>query len=881
MSGASNVLAFSPGFNADEARAYFAAIIDGARGILGKLVIASLKDKQFVVRHVQNDSAALDMLVEIAGEWTREGRNVYFAGALFRNDLEPGKKGEEGDVIAVLGLTQDFDDDRAEEYASRMPVPADIVVNTSAGRYQCTVLFQKPLRPAKAKPLAVALKRATGCDACSSDVSHVWRVPGTFNYPSDAKLKKGRAREPQPCRLVHVASALDDRVSSTDLGAAITLAKPDAFHSADPRVQGNSADFDWDQRANPNKEREVLGDVAIIKALEKEGDRSSAAFSLLVRLRRKNYSPQEVLEAVAQFAHKPVMQHYMGRDDWEDALRADIKRAFTKPLMTKETGAIARIEYSRAEDGAKLQYPEVRVVKIVGGALAQNVQDAEAALIEQCSPVFQRGGMIVRPTDTKIEVRDGKEAGDLVLERVAAPAMAHHMTNAAHFVKWDGRSCEWKEINCPREVVDAYLAGGIDWNLRVLSGVVNAPTLRTDGTLLDRPGYDAATGLLYDPRGVEFPPIPAHPTQDEAKLALATFDELIGEFPFATREARAVALSGFLTVCVRRTLRAAPMIAIDGTGAGSGKGLLCDTTTVVGTGRPPSPINAGANEEELEKRIASMMIRGDAVIAVDNLDAPLESSFLCSVLTQETVSPRVLGQSKNLNLPTRHLFMATGNALTLVGDLNRRALVCLIDPKMENPSERAFTFDPVERALRDRPRYVAAALTVLRAYQVAGRPKQAGKVMGSFGDWCRTVRDALLWLGEADPAVTCVPSNPDDPERERFAAVATSWKAVIGIGVPVSAKQAADIAMDAAAPMDGTTARPELREALLAVAAPMARGSLVSIEPRLLGDWLRKKKRLVVGGLRFYPGSAGNQGRRWRLEDVTAQSEGGSDDDLL
>lgn len=875
-------------FREHEARAYFAAIIDRARGMLGKWVIASLKDGQFIIRHVANDSAALNRLVEIAGEWTREDRNVYFAGALFRNDLEPGKKGEETDVLAVFAITEDFDDDRAENYASRMPVPPDIVVSTSSGRYQCAVLFDKPLARDEAKPIAVALKCATGCDACSSDVSHVWRVPGTFNYPSDAKIRKGRARRPQPCRLLHVASPIDDRLSGDDLRVAITLAKPDAFDHAE---QWSADAFDWEQRANPNKEREALGDVAIIKALEKEGDRSSAAFSLLVRLRRKNYSPQEALEAVAQFSNKPVMQHYMERGDWEDALRADIKRAFTKPLMSKDTNAIARIEDSRSERAAKPEYPPARIIKVVGGKLAENVRDAEAALIEQRSPVFQRGGMIVRPTDTKIEVRDGKEAGDLVLERVAAPAMAHHMTNAAHFVKWDGRSCEWKEINCPREVVDAYLAGGIDWNLRVLSGVVNAPTLRPDGSLLDQPGYDAATGLLYDPRGVEFPPIPAQPTRDEARRALASFDELIGEFPFATKEARAVALSGFLTVCIRRTLRAAPLIGIDGTGAGSGKGLLGDTIGTIGSGRPPSPINAGANEEELEKRIASMMIRGDAVIAVDNLDAPLESSFLCSVLTQETVSPRVLGQSKNLNLPTRHLFIATGNALTLVGDLNRRAIICLIDPKMENPSERAFGFNPIERALKGRPRYVAAALTVLRAYQAAGRPKQGGRIMGSFGEWCRTVRDPLLWLGEADPAVTCVPSNPDDPERERFAAVATSWKTVIGIGRAVSAKQAADIAMDAAVSADGREAQPELKEALQAVAAPTARGNVASIDPRLLSGWLTKKKRLVVGGLRFYPDSVINQGRRWRLEDVSGHSargpepstdfEGGSNDDLL
>jgi putative DNA primase/helicase len=413
--------------------------------------------------------------------------------------------------------------------------------------------------------------------------------------------------------------------------------------------------------------------------------------------------------------------------------------------------------------------------------------------------------------------------------------------------------------------------------LRVLSGIVTAPTLRSDGSLLDRPGYDTMTGLLFDTRGVEFPPIPARPTRDEARRALALFDELICKFPFATPEARAVALAGFLTICIRRMLPAAPLFGIDGTGAGSGKGLLADIIAIVGTGRQASPINTGANEEELEKRIASMMIRGDLVILLDNLKDPLDSAFLCTVLTQGTVSPRVLGESKTVKLPTHHMFMVTGNALAYFGDLNRRAITCLIDPKIENPSERVFDFDPIERAIEGRPRYVAAALTVLRAYQAAGRPKQSGKVMGSYGEWCRTVRDALLWLGEADPTVTCIPTNPDDPERQRFAAVVTAWNATIGTGRPVSAKEAGGIAIKASLSTDGKETRPELLDALQAVAAPMARANFAGIDPRRLSQWLGKKKGLVFSGLRFHPDDKSMHGRLWRLENVSRA--GALDDD--
>jgi putative DNA primase/helicase len=166
---------------------------------------------------------------------------------------------------------------------------------------------------------------------------------------------------------------------------------------------------------------------------------------------------------------------------------------------------------------------------------------------------------------------------------------------------------------------------------------------------------------------------------------------------------------------------------------------------------------------------------------------------------------------------------------------------------------------------------------VLRAYQAAGRPKQSGKVMGSYGEWCRTVRDALLWLGEADPTVTCIPTNPDDPERQRFAAVVTAWNATIGTGRPVSAKEAGGIAIKASLSTDGKETRPELLDALQAVAAPMARANFAGIDPRRLSQWLGKKKGLVFSGLRFHPDDKSMHGRLWRLENVSRA--GALDDD--
>ncbi|NRB36684.1 MAG: hypothetical protein HRU31_18555 [Rhodobacteraceae bacterium] len=43
-----------------------------------------------------------------------------------------------------------------------------------------------------------------------------------------------------------------------------------------------------------------------------------------------------------------------------------------------------------------------------------------------------------------------------------------------------------------------------EWNAPVLHGVVSSPTMRKDGTILQTPGYDTASGLLFEPNGVEW-----------------------------------------------------------------------------------------------------------------------------------------------------------------------------------------------------------------------------------------------------------------------------------------------------------------------------------------------------------------------------------------
>jgi putative DNA primase/helicase len=222
-----------------------------------------------------------------------------------------------------------------------------------------------------------------------------------------------------------------------------------------------------------------------------------------------------------------------------------------------------------------------------------------------------------------------------------------------------------------------------------------------------------------------------------------------------------------------------------------------------------------------------------------------------------------------VEVSTAALFTATGNNLTFFGDMGRRALLCQLDPGVERPELRKFAFDPVQVVKNSRGEFVAAALTILRAYHVAGRPFQVAP-LGSFADWSNLVRSALIWLGCADPCDTMDKVRKADPELAQMKLMMTQWDVVVG-AKSVTTGQLTALATEMVEVSIGSALKklkhPEFRDALLATA-----GDGQNINGRRLGNWLSKRKERVVDGKKFI--TTGDRGGQlvWRLEHVAAVS---------
>jgi putative DNA primase/helicase len=207
--------------------------------------------------------------------------------------------------------------------------------------------------------------------------------------------------------------------------------------------------------------------------------------------------------------------------------------------------------------------------------------------------------------------------------------------------------------------------------------------------------------------------------------------------------------------------------------------------------------------------------------------------------------------------------------------MTRRTLVSDLDAEMERPELRTFDFDPVERVLANRGKYVAAALTVVRAFVQSGK-KPDIPPLASYGDYTNAVRGALVWLGKADPAESMERAREDDPELSALRAVMTQWTQQIGLNVAATAKvfiQKAELHQ-----RDDETGRqlpeylnPELRDALLSIAA-----GRMGIDSAKFGYWLRAKKGRITtlpeaGRVRFEPAGVSHGSARWKLATVAAK----------
>lgn len=504
--------------------------------------------------------------------------------------------------------------------------------------------------------------------------------------------------------------------------------------------------------------------------------------------------------------------------------------------------------------GRQGRLPAIRL----GADLARVVDDAIGAL-EADSGIYQRDGALMRV----VRVAEADPAAELVavgtpqLRSVSAASLRERLTRIVRFLRYDARVKDWIAALPPVPVVQA-LADRGEWKtVRPITGIIETPSMRPDGSVIDLPGYDSRTGYVFEPKR-DYPAVPTDPTRDDAARCLRMLQEPWTDFPVTCAEGATAPIAALLTLVGRPAIvGAVPGLFVDASTRGSGKSLIARTVTTLAHGREAALVTWPETAEELEKLLGAYALAGASVVLFDNVVRSFGGGALDKLLTATNrVQLRVLGKSEAPELLWRGVVIATGNNADIAADTARRVLVCRLEPSMERPEERdpgAFKIADLDRwALRHHPRLAVAALTLLRAYVVAGRPRQDLQ-WGSFQPWADLVASAIVWAG--GPNVLDARATASDDEDETTAAARVllqHWGRLAPDGITAAGAIAALYTpehMRGEAAPDGFD---DLREAIEALAPPKKGGRRP--EPRALGYVLRKLRGRVLGGLRLDKG---------------------------
>jgi hypothetical protein len=283
----------------------------------------------------------------------------------------------------------------------------------------------------------------------------------------------------------------------------------------------------------------------------------------------------------------------------------------------------------------------------------------------------------------------------------------------------------------------------------VLDGIVHTPYFTPEGDLITKDGYNPATHLYLATNGLRLPPVPVLPSYKTVQRAVKLLmDEWLGDFPFADEASKAVPIALLLTLTGRDAFfDLSPLIVLDASTPGSGKGLLIDTSTVIATGGSPHLLQLPAQEEEQRKKVSTALLDGRDPFVWDECHV-VAGLTLAMILTAEVYSDRLLGGNKMLSVRNRFCQVAAGNNVEVRGDMQRRVVPCRLEPLDGHPERRTdFKHPDLKVWVREhRPELLAAGLTLWRNYIAEGRP--SGPVtMGSFERWSASVGGCLEAAG--------------------------------------------------------------------------------------------------------------------------------------
>lgn len=417
-------------------------------------------------------------------------------------------------------------------------------------------------------------------------------------------------------------------------------------------------------------------------------------------------------------------------------------------LASARREAMGRLaEQHKKQKRRELEDENIPFIQVDANRPSRELVDEACSALEAFNDppeVFRRGEEMVRVSGPEDSREDSREGGRPVFDGVEKAGFDDLLSRSANFAKETEEGFEHTDL--PRRQVNK-VRNRVD--IPHLKSVSQVPVLRPDGSVFRGPGYDEETEVLCRPGPAgPVPPVPERPTSADVRQAADMLREPFVDFPFVNQASRANLLSAVLTPILRPLLDGAnvPLMILNAPKQGTGKSLLTDIVGLISAGRKPPNMSAPTSEPEWRKQITAQLRSGEPLLTIDNVKGGrISSSALERALTAERYGDRILGRSKQVELPADVLWVATGNNLRPEGEMTRRCVRVRIDAEMVRPWTRTDFKHPKleEWTQANRGELVAAGLTLVRGWINEGRPSPEDKKLGSFERWAAVAGGVL------------------------------------------------------------------------------------------------------------------------------------------
>ena len=256
----------------------------------------------------------VERMVSLAVSDSKSGHNVYLEGRTVREDLRGQGRGTFEDTAWVWGFVVDSDADKGMGWDPTVKIT--VKVATSPGNFQYWLIMRQAVNAERGRALGERIRKAVCCDHDTGTVTQPYRVAGTVNYPSKAKVARGRVTV--PTRLV----AYDPEA----LWTAEEIEQ--AFPLPAPSQGGDYAGSDDDEKPATGNLQELL-EHGTVDGKEPK-DRSAAFHRLVWHLATKGNTPDAIIEMLRQHPQGIAAKYLKPKD----RLVAEVTRSAKKHLAT-------------------------------------------------------------------------------------------------------------------------------------------------------------------------------------------------------------------------------------------------------------------------------------------------------------------------------------------------------------------------------------------------------------------------------------------------------------------------------------------------------------------------------------------------------------------